>query len=99
MDGEAERDRFDMDAVLPDLVELGKAVISDVATNGLTWPEALLTMAHVTGEMGYRQGQADLMARFLPVRFTADATLTAELEGEEAQAFLRELGIHKPNHS
>ncbi|MEA2525636.1 MAG: hypothetical protein QOF73_2863, partial [Thermomicrobiales bacterium] len=42
----------------------------------------LLNMAGFAWECGYERGQADLMARFVPVRFEADAVGLAELDEE-----------------
>ncbi len=84
---------FDLDAALPALVELGKIAVAEVAAGRMGWDEALLMMADAGGNLGYRQGQADLMARFVPVRFGKDATGKVALEGEEAAAVLRDFGL------
>lgn len=91
--GPADRDGFDMDAALPDLIELGKAIVAEVATGAMGWDEALLMMADAGGMLGYRQGQADLKARFLPVTFTKDSVGFAELKGAEAEALLKSFGL------
>lgn len=91
--GSADGDGFDMDAVLPDLVELGKTLVSEVAAGAMGWDEALLMMADAGGMLGYRQGQADLRARFLPVTFTKNSVGFAELKGAEAEALLKSFGL------
>lgn len=55
--------------------------------------ESLYQLAGMAARFGYVQAQEDLRKRTIPITLTEPLTGYTELEGQEAQAFLAELGL------